>query len=298
MLSAMNPVAASLASVAVSIVAVAVNSATADVAGPQPSPLRRALTFHASFDGGTSAAFALGDPALYSAADRKSAATATAGAPPDAVAVAVGAGRYGDALRVRVGATPFVFYKGARNIAWRPKDWSGTVAIWMSLDPDADLAPGYSDPLIITPRAWNDAALFVDFTRDDVPRHVRFAAFADRAVWDPKLRDWEAVAVAERPMVELTGKRFRRGAWTHVAWSWRGFNTGGTAGVLTCYLDGEKVGVLEGRPQIYTWDPLEVSIALGVQYIGLMDDLAIFDRALDAAEIKALFNAPRGVAGL
>jgi hypothetical protein len=29
-----------------------------------------------------------------------------------------------------------------------------------------------------------------------------------------------------------------------------------------------------------------------------MDDLAIFDRALDAAEIKTLFDAPRGVAGL
>ena len=43
---------------------------------------------------------------------------------------------------------------------------------------------------------------------------------------------------------------------------------------------------------------LAVSIALGVQYIGLMDDLAIFDRALDAAEIKTLFDAPRGVAGL
>ena len=238
MLSAMNPVAVSLASAAISIVAVVMHSATAGAGGAQPSPVRRALTFHASFDGGTIAAFALGDPALYSARDRKSAAAATPAAPPDAIAVAAGAGRYGDALRLRVGATPFVFYKGDRNIAWRPKDWSGTVAIWMSLDPDADLAPGYSDPLIITPRAWNDAALFVDFTKDDVPRHFRFAAFADRAVWDPGRREWEAVPVAERPMVELTGKRFRRGAWTHVAWSWKGFNTSGTSGVLTCYLDG------------------------------------------------------------
>ncbi len=264
----------------------------------RPSPLRQALTFHASVDGGTNAAFALGDPALYSASARKAAAAATPGAPADAIAIAPGAGRYGDALRVRLGASPFVFYKGDRNIAWQPRDWSGTVAIWMSLDPDADLAPGYSDPLIITPRAWNDAALFVDFTRDDVPRRFRFAAFADRKVWDPKEREGEAVAVAERPMVELTGRRFARGAWTQVAWTWSRFNAGAADGVLTCYLNGETVGVLEGRPQTYTWDPRDVSIALGVQFIGLMDDLAIFNRALDPAEIKTLYAAPRGVAGL
>ena len=147
--------------------------------------LSEALTFHAPFDGKLDASFALGDPRLYSAESRKDAARAVAGAPADAIRLAPGEGRQGDAARITLKSSPFVFFKGERNIAYRPRDWSGTVSVWMRLDPDRDLAPGYSDPLIITPRAWNDAAMFVDFTRDDVPRRFRFAGFADRQVWDP-----------------------------------------------------------------------------------------------------------------
>ena len=264
---------------------------------PAPSALKDALTFHAPFDAGTSAAFALGDPRLYSAASRETAPQATEGPRAPAIAPVAG-GRYGGAARIRLGPAPFVFYRGERNIHWQPRDWSGTVSFWMSLDPDRDLTPGYSDPLIITPRAWNDASFFVDFTRDDVPRRFRFAAFADRGVWDPARRDWEAVPVAERPMVELRGPLFGRGRWTHVAWTWSRFNTGAADGVLTCYVDGRALGTLAGRTQTYSWNPREVTIALGVQYVGLIDDLAIFNRALDAADIAALHGLSGGVAAL
>jgi hypothetical protein len=278
---------------------VLLGSARQGVSTQATDTLARGMTFHAGFDGTTDARFALGDRVLYSSASRKEAGAAVA-VVPDAAAVqlARGEGRRGDALRLKVGASPFVFYKGERNIAWQPRDWSGTVSLWMQLDPDADLAPGYSDPLIITPRAWNDAALFVDFTRDDVPRRFRFAAFADRKVWDPATREWETVPIAERPMVEMTGRRFARGKWTHVAWTWNRFNTGLADGVLTCYLDGEAVGTLSGRVQTFTWDPKEVSIALAVQYIGLMDELAIFNRALTAAEVRRLRDLPAGAAVL
>ncbi len=218
----------------------------------QSAPLTTALTFYAPFDGGTTAASALGDPELYSAPSRKDAASATRGL-ADGVQIVRGEGRHGDALRLRLKSSPFVFFKGAGNIAYGPRNWSGTISFWMNLDPDEDLLPGYSDPLIVTPRAWNDAALFVDFTRDDVPRRFRFAAFADRDVWDPARREWEAVPVAERPMVEITGKRFARGKWTHVAWTWERFNTGQADGTLTCYLDGLPVGTLANRRQTFTW---------------------------------------------
>ncbi len=254
-----------------------------------PAPLLSdALTFHAPFDGKLDASFALGDPKLYSAESRKDAARAVAGAPADAIRLAPGEGRYGDALRITLKSSPFVFFKGERNIAYRPRDWSGTVSVWMRLDPDRDLAPGYSDPLIITPRAWNDAAMFVDFTRDDVPRRFRFAAFADRGVWDPGKREWEAVPISERPMVEITGPRFSSDRWTHIAWTWSRFNTEGNNGTLACYVDGQPVGALGGRPQVYTWDTREVSIALGVEFRGLMDELAVFNRALAPAEIQTL----------
>ena len=295
-LSAMNahtPVTRGRATVVALAILIALGTATgrtasSDEPARSSGPLLDALTFFAPFDGTLDAAVALGDKKLYAAASRAQALAAAAGPSSDVVRLAPGEGRYGDALRVNLKSSPFVFFKGERNMAYRPRDWSGTASVWLRLDPDRDLAPGYSDPLIITPRAWNDAAMFVDFTRDDVPRRFRFAAFADRDSWDPARREWEAVPVAERPMVELTGPRFAATRWTHVAWTWSRFNTGGSDGVLACYLDGVSVGTLTGRPQTYTWDPREVTIALGVEFRGLMDELALFNRALTATEIQTL----------
>lgn len=277
-------------------------AATAGSALPQPELANRALatalTFHAPFDGQLDAAHAAGDPRLYSAKDRRSAASARPGVNPDHVKLVRGAGRHGDAVRISLKSSPVVFYRGERNIHYAARDWSGTVSAWFSLDPDRELAPGYSDPLIITPRSWDDASLFVDFTRDDVPRRFRFAAFADKRVWNPAGRDWEAVPVAERPMVEIVRPPFAGGKWTHVAWTWEGFNVEGTGGTLRAYLDGAPAGTLTGRRQIYTWDPAEVLIAFGVEYIGLMDELAIFNRALSPEEMRALHALPAGVASL
>ena len=268
----------------------------------QPLPpldaLATALTFHAPFDGHLDAAHASGDPRLYSSKDRRAAATASPGVHPDHVTLVPGAGRHGDAIRLALKSSPIVFYRGERNVHYAARNWSGTVSVWLSLDPDRELAPGYSDPLIITPRSWDDASLFVDFTRDDVPRRFRFAAFADKAVWNPSGRDWDSVPVAERPMIEVATPPVGRGRWTHVAWTWEGFNIDGTGGTLRAYLDGAPAGTLTGRRQIYTWNPAEVLIAFGVEYIGLMDDLAIFDRALSADEVRALHALTGGVASL
>jgi hypothetical protein len=263
-----------------------------------PDALRHALSFHAPFDGSLDATVARGDGRIYSATDRKAAVAPTPGVDPVAVAILPRAGRHGDAARINLKASPIVFYKGEGNIGYRPRDWSGTVSVWFSLDPDHDLLPGYSDPLIITPRAWDDASLFVDFTRDDVPRRFRFAAFADKGVWNPSNRRWDDVPVADRPMIEVVRPPFGAGRWTHVAWTWEGFNTDGTGGAFRGYLDGIPAGTLTGRRQAYSWNPAEVLIAFGVEYRGLMDELAIFDRALTPDEVRALHALPNGVAGL
>lgn len=270
------------------------------LAQPQSSgrTLCAALTFSAPFDGSLDAGYAAGDPRLYSAKDRRAAAAATPGVNPEQVRLVRGAGRHRDAVRMTLGASPLVFYRGQRNIHYADRDWSGTVSVWLSLDPDKELAPGYSDPVIITPRSWDDGALFVDFTRDDVPRRFRFAAFADKAVWNPGGRGWDDVPVPERPMIEVAQPPFASGKWTHVAWTWSGFNAEGAGGVLRGFLDGKPAGALTGRRQNYTWKPADVLIALGVAYNGLVDELAIFSRALSDEEIRTLHALPAGIASL
>jgi hypothetical protein len=128
--------------------------------------LRTALTFHAPFDGSPHAAFALGDPQLYSAASMRARDTAAAGLPMnEATRLAPDEGRFGGALRFTKKQAPFVFFHAATNVPYAPANWSGTVSFWLSTDPANDLEPGFCDPIQITPRAWNDAAFFVEFEK-------------------------------------------------------------------------------------------------------------------------------------
>jgi hypothetical protein len=177
-------------------------------------------------------------------------------------------------------------------------NWNGAVSLWLKLDPDEDLEPGYCDPIQITPRDWNDGAFFVDFSKDERPRHFRLDAFADRAVWDPLKRNWDAVPATERPMVTVTKPPFRRDRWTHVLFSFSNFNTGRNDGLAKLYLDGQWQGALAGHTQTFTWEPPKTLVMLGLSYIGLYDELAIFNRALTDQEVQAVYRLTGGVRSL
>src|SRR3990170_7766227 len=126
---------------------------------PAPQALRQALTFHASFDGKVGAMHAAGEPSLHWAASMKERQDAKTGLPPTGETQhALGAGRFGDALRFTRRRAPLVFFRAQRNMRYASSDWSGTVSFWLRVDPQGQLEPGFCDPVQITPRAWNDAA--------------------------------------------------------------------------------------------------------------------------------------------
>lgn len=262
-------------------------------------PLRGSLAFHASFDRGVDADFARGDRTLYHAPSRDELELRKPGTPAGGEVERVpGSGRYGDALRLSLASSPLVFFRGEGNVPFAREEWSGTLSFWLRLDPDEDLRPGYSDPVFITDSAWDDRSLFVDFTADDTPRRFRFAAFSDRGVWNPEGLGWDDVPLGRRPMVEVASPPFSRDRWTHVALTFERFNTGEPNGAMHAYLDGDLVGSLTGRVQTYSWDPEKVLIVLGLDYNGWIDDLAIFDRALSAGEIRRLHELENGVTTL
>ena len=273
-------------------------SAVAD-SGAQPQGLRQALTFHASFDGKIDAAHAAGDPALYWAPSQKQRADAKPGLPDGGeVRHAAGAGRFGDALQFTVKKPWFVFFRGERNMPFEKADWNGTVSFWLSTDPEGDLAPGFCDPVQITPRAWNDAAFFVEFEKRPESIPFRLGVYADSAVWNPQKRRFADIPAEERPLVTVEKPPFARGKWTHVLFTFERFNTGRPDGIVRLYLDGMQRGTLSPRPQTFTWDPAETAIGLGLNYIGLIDELSIFNRALSDEEIRQLYGLPKGVASL
>jgi hypothetical protein len=150
----------------------------------------------------------------------------------------------------------------------------------------------------ITPRAWNDAAFFVEFEKRPESIPFRLGVYADLLVWNPDKRPFADIPAAERPLVSVDKPPFARGKWTHVVFTFERFNTGGADGVARLYLDGAPSGALSPRRQTFTWDPAETVIALGLNYIGLLDELSIFNRALSDDEIRALHALPKGVASL
>ena len=258
--------------------------------------LRQSLTFHASFDHGPDAGFGAGDRRLFHAPSLKQPRVGKPGLPPGgAVSVARGEGKTGDALRFHRKAPEVLFFQVEKNFAYAKSNWNGTVSFWLRLDPEADLPPDYCDPLLITPREWNDAAIWVDFSKDERPRHFRLGLFADRSVWDPQRRNYDTFPPDERPIVTVTPSPFSRDRWTHVAYTFSNFNTGKKDGVATLYLDGKPQGSVSAREQTFSWEPAQAIAMVGINYIGLFDELAFFNRALTAAEVSELFALPDGL---
>ncbi len=261
--------------------------------------LLKALRFHASFDGGVDAVVAAGDPALYSAPSLKQRNEAARGLPPSGeIVLARGQGRFGDAVRFTRKKSSVIFFKGARNMPYQSTNWSGTVSFWLSVDPLNDLEPGFCDPVQITPRSWNDAAFFVEFEKRPENIPFRLGVYADLTVWNPENRPFADIPQNERPLVTVERPPFGRDRWTHVAFTFERFNTSRPDGVARLYLDGEPQGSLSPRQQTFTWDIGASVIALGLGYIGLLDDLAVFDRALNDGQIRALHQLEKGVTTL
>ena len=147
--------------------------------------LASALTFHASFDHGPDADFALGDSKLY-------AASSAGGVPTrlrdDSVSIAEGRGKYGDALEMTLENTQIVLYKAERNVAYAPEACRGTVSFWLSVDP-ADIPGQYCDPLQVSDKKYSDACIWIDFTKNDTPSDFRLGVFGDASEWDPENKE-------------------------------------------------------------------------------------------------------------
>ena len=246
--------------------------------------LKTALTFYASFDGGTDADISRGDKRLFTLINKEP----KLGNKTEGMSRMVkGRGLSGDALLFTKRNAKWLLYDGAKNFHFAEKNWSGSVSFWLKVDPINGLDPGYVDPIQITPNTWNDASFFVDFAKDGNPRSFRLGAFADKSVWNPENKD---IPEPQRPLVPAKSNPFSNDKWTHVAFTWENFNTGKKDGVATLYLDGKNEGIITEWNQKFSWAGKPYRILIGLNYMGLFDELACFNRALSSKEIKRIFD--------
>lgn len=236
--------------------------------------------FYASFDS-TEADVANGDKRLHHAQtlerkDLKPGLTSNSAFIND--------GRHGKALRFADVEKQVLMFRGEKNFPYASDGFDATITFWMRVDPEKGLKPGYVDPLQITDKKWNDASLFVDFSKDEQPRHFRFGVFSNIKHWNPKGTPFDQIAEQDRPMVTHKQIAFAADRWTHVALTLDNVNSGKADGVAAMYLDGKHIGDLRKNLK-FSWEPSKVAIMLGIQYIGDLDEFTIYDQVLSQKQI-------------
>lgn len=276
------------------LLAVLLNQLTPQNLAQERTKMLDALVFYAPFDSSVDAVKASGDKKLYWAPKITFPADGKPGLPPgDLVVHEKSGGAHGGCLRFTKKANEMVYFHARGNMPYSTNGWNGTVSFWLRLTPDEDLEPGYTDPIQITSKGWDNAAFFVEFTKDEKPRELRLGAYADTKVWNPTARDWNSIPMSEKPLIPVLRPPFTRDTWTHVAFTFQNYNTGQPNGVTKLFVNGEARGSLSPRDQTFTWDMDKAMIMLGLSYVGRMDELAIFNRPLESFEIVYLHQNKR-----
>ncbi len=253
--------------------------------------LSSALTLHASFDKGLDADFSRGDRTCYI---KKGAELHRAEANQDARLLPE-AGRFGGALHFTKKSGFQPAFKDSGVLGYSDSDWNTTVSVWLRLNPDVDLEPGYCDPLQIVGDDGKKGFIFLEFSKDETPRYFRYAIRPLFQIWNPDNVAWADIPFAKRPMVQVDRPPFSREAWTHVVFTVENINNKSEKQAGRLYLNGELKGAIENWDLTFGWDPSQVLLVLGASYVGHMDDLAVFNRVVNDEEVKLLYSLKNGV---
>jgi hypothetical protein len=268
--------------------------ATLNLASPNDATdaIRQAVALRASFDEAVRADYGRGELSLstrFNHETEKNRFVFEKGFDTTVFRVARNAGIVGGALEARdlLPRNGRIFFPAQGNIAYRRGGWAGSVSVWLKTDPNTMFKSGFCDPVQITERGASNGAIWVDFNNAK-PRDMRMGAFPAVPGGGKALAESDSAA----PIIWLKGVGFKASEWHHVVMTWTGFDTGRSDARAALYVDGKPIGELKDREIAMEWDLDKTGIYIAVGYIGLLDELAVFNRALTPAEITLLFRQP------
>lgn len=257
------------------------------------SALLRAVTLYASFDEKPEADFGEGDLRLWTRADdpaEKGKKIIREGYDRDRIRIAKHSGISGGALEIRERAADnaFVFFKADSKLALKKGVWGGTVSLWVKADLPKIPAAGPWDPFLLVQKGWNDGSVWCDFAPGDSPRDLRIGLF-------PTVPDGKTPPTLEEgakiwQLVKTPS--FQSGVWHHIVQVWDNFDSGKPDGRTACYVDGRLAGEIQDRTATMAWNPEHVRFHIGSGLVGLLDEVALFNRPLTQAEVSLLFERP------
>jgi hypothetical protein len=260
--------------------------------------LRKAVTLYASFDKALRADVGGGELTFstrYNHATEVGKFVVQAGFDERVFRIAAGQGIHSGALEPTdvLPRNGRIFLPAKGNIAFRKGGWGGAVSFWLNTDPNKLLKTKFCDPVQITERGAGNGGIWLDFN-DASPRDARMGVFPAVAPGGQPIQESDPRA----PLVWVKGVGFKAGEWHHVVINWQNFDTGRPDAQAALYIDGKLVGRVADRPIAMDWDLDKAGIYVAVNYLGLLDELAIFGRMLSESEIAELHRQPGALAAL
>jgi hypothetical protein len=255
--------------------------------------LRKAVTFYASFDAKAEGDFGQGDLRLWTRADdlsEKDKKVVRLGYDEENIQIAGDRGVSGGAIefRGRSNDNAFIFFPAAGKLAVRKGGWGGAVSLWVKAEEAKIPEAGPWDPFLLVEKAWNDGAVWCDFAPGAAPRDFRIGLFP--AVSGGKTPP--TLELGEKIWLRVKAPPLEPNAWHHIAQAWGNFDTGNADAWSACYLDGKLVGKVEGRDGTMAWDLERVRFHIGSGLVGLIDEVALFNRPLTEEEVARLYEEP------
>jgi hypothetical protein len=257
--------------------------------------LAKAVSFYASFDSAVKGDFGGGEvtpSTRFNHKTEKGAFVFEKGFPQSAFRIAPGKGIAGGALEA-VDVLPDngrIFFPAKGNIAYKKGGWNGALSMWINHDPDTQLKTGFCDPVQITQKGAGNGGIWFDFNDAKPNRNLRMGAFPAVEEGKPPIKESRE---AFSPMIWVDRPGFKVGDWHHVALVWRNFDSGKNDASAALYIDGKLMGeIKKDYPISMDWDLDRTGIYVAVSYIGLLDEFALFNRALTEEEIGILRSQP------
>lgn len=180
-----------------------------------------------------------------------------------------------------------IYFPLKDNLAYNARGWSGALSVWCNTDPNRLLKTTFCDPVQITEKGANNGGIWFDFNNAR-PRDLRHGAFPAVSEGQKPIHEEDP----QTPMVRVPGVAWQSGEWHHVVLSWRNFDTGRPDAVSSLYIDGKLIGQIRDRPIAMNWNLDKAGLYVAVNYLGLLDELALFGRELVAEEVQLLHTEP------
>ncbi len=199
-----------------------------------------------------------------------------------------GDGRFGGCIRFLQPSKNVIFYKALNNFPNLAEQGTATVSFWLKADPESGLVEGFCDPIQITSKQWDEAASLSN-SKSEACAPFSTGVYADKQVWNPKGIDFAAIPPEKRPLVSVEQPPFCKDRWTHVAFSFANFNNGQSNGSADLYLDGTWSALSTSTSDFHI-DIEKAAIMIGLNYVGAMDDLSIFNRAYPLKKSNGSIN--------